>query len=281
MLLSLDSAVSALDSFQNEMNVVGNNIANVNTVGYKSADTDFEDAFSQTLGSSGSGPEQVGTGVLLSGITNNFSQGSITSTGVSTDMAINQNGFFIVQDPSTGAQYATRDGEFTVDANGYLVTSSGMQVMGYSDSGLSTYGPIQINNTGATTTDSNGNTIPDTSAVQSYSFSSNGTLSVTLTDGTTFTRGQILLQNFTDPNMLSKMGDNLYTNLNSAGPLSSPSAPTTNGLGSIVTGSLEMSNVDLASQLTELITTQRAYEANTKVITTGDEILQDLVGLVR
>ncbi len=281
MLLSLDSAVSALDSFQQQMNVVGNNIANVNTVGYKSADANFEDAFSQTLGTTASGPEQVGTGVLLGGISNNFSQGSITSTGVATDMAINQNGFFIVKDPSTGSEYATRDGEFSVDSNGYLVTSNGMRVQGYTDAGLTTQGDIKIDNTGATTTDSTGATVPDTSAVQSYSFSSNGTLTVLLADGTSFTRGQILLQNFTDPNMLAKVGDNLYSNLSSAGPLGTPAAPTTNGLGSIVTGSLEMSNVDLAGQLTSLITTQRAYEANTKVITTGDEILQDLVGLVR
>jgi flagellar hook protein FlgE len=280
MLLSLDSAVSALDSFQEQMNVVGNNIANVNTVGYKQSSTAFEDAFSQTLGTTGSGPEQVGTGVLLSGITSNFSQGSITSTGVGTDMAINENGFFIVKDPSTGSEYATRDGEFTVDPNGYLINSSGMRVQGYTDSGLTTLGDIKIDNTGATIT-TGGVTAPDTSAVQSYTFGSDGTLTVTLADGTTFTRGQILLQNFTDPNQLSKVGDNLYTNLSSAGPLSTPAAPTTNGLGSIVTGSLEMSNVDLAGQLTQLITTQRAYEANTKVVTTGDEILQDLVGLVR
>jgi len=280
MLLSLDSAVSALDSFQNEMNVVGNNIANVNTVGYKSADSAFEDAFSQTLGSNASGPEQVGTGVLISGITNNFSQGSITSTGVATNMAINQNGFFTVKDPTTGSVYATRDGEFTVDPNGYLITSNGMRVQGFTDAGLTTLGDIKVDNTGATITTA-GVTSPDTSAVQSYTFGADGTLKVTLSDGTTFTRGQILLQNFTDPNQLAKVGDNLYSNLSSAGPLSTPSAPTTNGLGSIVTGSLEMSNVDLASQLTSLITTQRAYEANTKVITTGDQILQDLVALVR
>lgn len=281
MLLSLDSAVSALDSFQEQMNVVGNNIANVNTVGYKSGSTAFEDAFSQTLGSNASGPEQVGTGVLLSGITSNFSQGSITSTGVATDMAINQNGFFLVKDPTTNSEYATRDGEFTVDSSGYLITSNGMRVQGFSDAGLTTLGDIKVDNTGATTTDTTGATVADTSAVQSYTFGSDGKLTVTLSDGTTFTRGQILLQNFVDPNQLSKVGDNLYTNLSSAGPLSTPAAPTTSGLGSIVTGSLEMSNVDLAGQLTSLITTQRAYEANTKVVTTGDQILQDLVGLVR
>jgi flagellar hook protein FlgE len=273
MLLSLDSSASALDQFQQSLDVIGNNIANVNTVGFKSANTDFADAFSQTLGSNSSGSMQIGTGVLTSAITNQFTQGTITSTGVQTDMAINQNGFFMVKDPTTNQEYATRDGEFHVDTNGYLITNSGMRVQGYSDAGLTTLGDIKIDNTGAP----NG----DTAAVSSYTFASSGNVNVQLTDGTQFTRGQILLQNFSDPSQLIKSGDNLYSGLTLAGPLSTPSAPDANGLGSIVTGSLEMSNVDLAGQLTSLITTQRAYEANTKVITTSDEILQDLVNLIR
>jgi flagellar hook protein FlgE len=271
MLISLDSGVSALDQFQENLDVIGNNIANVDTVGFKSADVQFADAFSQTLGNNSTGSMQVGTGVLTAGITNEFTQGSIANTGVPTDMAINGNGFFLVSDPVTGADYATRDGEFSVDSNGYLVTSEGMRVQGYNSSG--TLGAIQINNAGAP----NG----DTSAVQSYTFSSDGTLTIELADGTQFTGGQVLLQNFTNPQQLTKVGNNLYSNLTSAGPLTTPTAPSSSGLGSLVTGSLEMSNVDLAGQLTDLITTQRAYEANTKVITTSDDILQDLVNLKR
>ena len=273
MLLSMDSGVSALDQFQQQLNVIANNIANVNTVGFKSSTSDFADTFSQTMGSNATGPMQVGTGVMTSSISNDFTQGSITSTGVPTDMAINQNGFFMVKDPTTGAEYATRDGEFSVDNSGYLVTSAGMRVQGYTDAGLTTLGDIQINNTGAP----NG----DTSAVSSYSFSTDGTVSVQLDDGTQFTRGQILLQNFSEPSQLTKEGGNLYSGTTAAGALANPSVAGTQGLGSIVTGSLEMSNVDLASQLTGLITTQRAYEANTKVVTTSDEILQDLVNLKR
>ncbi|HUA39694.1 MAG TPA: flagellar hook-basal body complex protein [Candidatus Sulfopaludibacter sp.] len=273
MLIALDSGVSALDQFQENLDVIGNNIANVDTVGFKGASMEFADAFSQSLGANSSGTMQIGTGVLTAAITNQFTQGSITSTGVQTDMAVNGNGFFLVKDPVSGAEYATRDGEFTVDSNGYLVTSNGMRVQGYSDAGLTTLGDIKVDNTGAP----NG----DASAVQSYSFSSNGTLTVMLADGTQFTRGQILLQNFTNPQQLLKIGNNLFSNLTVAGPLAAPTAPSSNGLGSLVTGSLEMSNVDLAGQLTSLITTQRAYEANTKVITTSDEILQDLVNLKR
>jgi flagellar hook protein FlgE len=278
MLLSLESSVSALDQFQQSINVIGNNIANVNTVGFKSSESDFEDTFSQTVGSNATGPMQVGTGVATSTIATDFTQGSIVPTGVPTDMAINdpsggKSGFFLVKDPTTGAEYATRDGEFSVDSNGYLVTSSGMRVQGYTDAGLTTLGDIQINNTGAP----NG----DASGVASYSFSSNGTVSVELDDGTQFTRGQILLQNFTQPSQLTKVGDNLYSGLTAAGPLAAPAAADTNGLGTIITGSLEMSNVDLAGQMTNLITTQRAYEANTKVVTTSDEILQDLINMKR
>jgi flagellar hook protein FlgE len=269
MLLSLDSGVSALDQFQQELNVIGNNIANVNTVGFKAADMEFADALSQSLGSNSAGSMQVGSGVLTSAITNQFTQGSITSTGVQTDMAINGSGFFLVKDPSTGASYVTRDGEFTVDSNGYLVTSNGMRLQGYTDAGLTTQGDIKIDNNGSA------------AAMQGYSIDSSGKITVQLTDGTSITRGQILLQNFSNPEQLVKVGNNLFSGLTAAGALAAPVAPSSNGLGNLVSGAVEMSNVDLAGQLTDLITTQRAYEANTTVITTSDEILQDLINLKR
>lgn len=268
----MDSGVSALDQFQQDLNVIGNNIANVDTVGFKSANVEFADALSQTIGSNAAGVEQIGTGVTTSSIANNFAPGSFTSTGVATNMAINGNGFFLVKDPSTGQEYVTRDGNFTVNSSGYLVTSEGMRVQGYTDSTNTTIGDIQVTNA-----NSPGG---DTAAVESYTFNSSGQLNVQLADGSPgYVGGQILLQNFTSPTQLSNVGGNLYSGMINAGPLAAAVAPGTNGLGSIVTGSLEMSNVDLATQLTSLITTQRAYEANSKVITTSDEILQDLVNL--
>lgn len=273
MLLSLDSGVSALEQFQQSLNVIANNIANVNTVGFKSASVSFADTLSQTLGSNAAGSTQVGTGVMTAGITNNFTSGSMSNTGVQTDMAVNGNGFFLVKDPTTGNSFVTRDGEFKQDTKGYLVNASGMRLQGYSDAGLSTVGSIQIDNTGAPG--------GDLAAVQSYTIGSDGKISVLLNDGTTFTRGQVLLQNFSSPDQLIKVGNNLYSGLSVAGSLATPTAPGSNGLGSLATSSLEMSNVDLAQQLTSLITTQRAYEANSKVITTSDQILQTLVNLVR
>lgn len=273
MLFSMDSGVSALDQFQQDLDVIANNIANVQTVGFKSSDVQFADALSQTIGANSVGVEQIGTGVLTSGISNNFTQGSLSSTGVETDMALNGSGFFIVKDPSTGQSYATRDGQFSVDTNGYLVNSAGLRVQGYTSSAHSAIGDVRVSNVNAPG--------GDTSAVQSYNFDSSGNVKILLTDGTQYTDGQILVQSFTSPGQLQKVGGNLYSGLTEAGPLSTAVAPGSNGLGTLASGSLEMSNVDLASQLTSLITTQRAYEANTKTISTSDEILQDLVNLKR
>jgi flagellar hook protein FlgE len=160
-----------------------------------------------------------------------------------------------------------------VDSNGYLVANGGQRVQGYSDAGLSTVGDIKIDNTGAPS--------GDTSAVQSYTIGSDGKISVLLADGTQFTRGQILLQNVADPSQLVKVGDNLYSGLTAAGATTTPLAPNSSNMGSLVTGSLEMSNVDLATQLTDLITVQSAYQASSKVITTSDNVLQTLINLVR
>jgi flagellar hook protein FlgE len=263
-----------MQQFQQDMDVIGNNIANVNTTGFKGARVDFADALSQTLQGTGSGgTNQVGTGVTTEAITTQFTQGAISSTGSVNDLAISGNGFFLVRDPVSGATYATRAGDFQVDSNGYLITSSGMRVQGYTDAGLTTIDNIQINNTGAP----NGST----SDVQSYSFGTDGTLTVTLADGTSFTRGQVLLQNFTSPETLVKEGDNLYSGLTAAGPLAQAAAPGTSGLGTIVKSSLEASNVDLTNEFANMITSQRAFEASSKIITTSDEMLQTVVNLKR
>ena len=281
MLLSMDSGISALSHLQDSLNVTANNIANVQTTGFKSGSVSFADTFSETLGGgNAAGALQIGTGMGTASIKNQFSQGSISSTGNANDMAITSpNGFFLVKDPATQNTFATRDGSFSVDAGGYLITNGGMRVQGYSDTALATLGDIKIDNTGATIVDSTGATVPDLSLVKSFAFGSDGRLKVQLADGNSFTRGQVLLQNFTSPQQLLKVGSNLYSGLSTAGPLAAPTAPGSNGLGALQTGALEMSNVDLAKELTTLITTQRAFEANSKVITTSDEILNTLVHL--
>lgn len=283
MLGSLTAAVSGLDDFQEEMNVIGNNIANVDTSGFKAGIVDFADAFSNVLQAptastgttSGSASIQVGSGVTITGINSNWLQGVLSTTGVPSNLAISGNGFFMVRDTVTNAQYATRAGDFSVDSNGYLITDTGERVQGYSDAGLSTLGDIKIDSTGAPATAAPGAT------VSSFSIGNNGQVSVTLSDGTTFVRGQVLLQNFQDPNALVNEGNNLFSNTTEAGPLAALTAPGASGLGAVKSGALELSNVDLSNEMANLITAQRAFEANSKIITTSDEVLQTLVNMKR
>jgi flagellar hook protein FlgE len=263
MMLSMETGVSALDQYQQDINVIANNVANVNTVGYKESSVNFADTLSETIGSNAVSSNQVGTGVQIASITSNFSTaGELTGTGVQSDLAINGSGFFVVKDPTTGSSYLTQDGTFTVDANGYLINSSGMRLQGAS-------GDLQISAGSSTAT------------VTGYSIATNGTITVDLSDGTTSTSGQIALQNCSNPDALEKVGDNLYTVTTAAGALSAAVVPGASGTGTIESGYLEMSNVDLAGQLTDLITAQRAYEANSKVITTSNDMMQTLVNLIQ
>jgi flagellar hook protein FlgE len=120
-----------------------------------------------------------------------------------------------------------------------------------------------------------------TAAVKGYVFGNDGILTVQLTDGTSIQRGQVLLQNFRNPTALLKEGDNLYSNMTAAGPLAAMVAAGTSGVGTLSAGYLEMSNVDLAKEFSELITAQRAFQASSRIVTTSDEVLQELVNLKR
>lgn len=283
MIRSLNSGVTGIQQFQERLDVIANNISNVNTTAFKSARVNFADSFSQTLrtsaaggaSSSGQAALQVGTGVNTAAIQNLFGQGAISRTGNATDLAISGQGFFTVRDVISGSTFATRAGEMHTDANGYFVTDKGMRLQGYSNAGLSALGDIKIDTTGAPATAS------PTATVASYAIDQTGKVNVRLSDGTEFVRAQVLLQNFTDPQVLTKEGDNLFSGLASAGPLTTPGSPGAAGLGKLESGALELSNVDLANEFSTLITTQRAFQANTRIITTSDEVLQELVNLKR
>jgi flagellar hook protein FlgE len=282
MLTSLNSAVSGLQNFQNELNVIGNNIANANTTGFKASRTSFADSFSQTLESSGAVDSmQIGSGVATSGISTRFTTGTPTQTGVPTDLYIAGDGFFVVRDPATDQLFATRSGEFQLNTEGYLVTRNGYRVQGFNNNGLNARGDIKI--------DTAGNPAPVNAAVTecNYQILQDGKISVKSADGSpAFTRGQVLLQNFSNPNALIKTGGNLYSGLDLAGPMGGAvagqsAAPGSNGLGQLQAETLEMSNVDLTTEFASLITTQRAFQANARMVSTSDEVLQELVNLKR
>ena len=280
---TLTSGVSALRSFTKGLEVIGNNIANVNTAGYKSSQVSFSDAFSDTLRgaapSSGGTPNQsatqVGTGVRIAGITADYRQGALSPTGVGSDLGISGNGFFRVSNPTDGLQYATRAGNFRFDDQGYLVTSEGHRVQGLTGAGLGTVGDIRV-----------GQNPPAGTELQSYSVDRLGNVVEFYSDGSTATTNRVLLQNYTNPNALQKIGNNLYTGMAAAGPvgglaLTAANGPGGNGLGSIESGTLELSNVDLTEEFANMITTQRSFQANSRLVTVSDSILEDVVNLKR
>lgn len=280
---TLTSGVSALRTFSKGLEVIGNNIANINTTGYKASQASFAESFSNTLrgsapsnGSASSLPGlQIGTGVQLAGISSNFSQGALTSTGVTTDLGISGRGFFIVEDPTSGSVYATRDGSFRLDDNGYLVTQGGLRVRGLTGTPPSTLGDIRV-----------GQNLPAGAELQSISIDRQGNLIEFFSDGTSATTNKIQLQNFNDTSALMREGNNLYTGLTAAGPLgggilAGNNNPGEGGLGSVQSGVLESSNVDLTAQFSELITTQRSFQAGSRLITVSDTVLEDIVNLKR
>ena len=398
MLRSLFSGISGLRAHQQMMDVTGNNIANVNTTGYKSSQTVFQDTLSQMVNAAGApqnqaggtNPAQVGLGVRLASINANFGQGAAQTTGKSSDMMIQGDGFFVVK--SGGEALYTRAGSFTFDANGSLTTPNGQIVQGWSADGsgnVNTAGapgdiklPIGISlapeettrftltgnlsyeapqntavapartpgsfkvipipvidqngasdilevtltktgpnqwaattpagnpavpitftngkpNTNTITIDGysvditdvtyySGNTEARVSAsdgaaagiLSSYTVSNTGQIVGVFSNGLKQTLGQLALANFNNVNGLEKIGDSMFRSTVNSG-LAQVGAAGSAGLGLITSGALEMSNVDLAQEFTNLVIAQRGFQANSRIITTSDEILQELVNLKR
>lgn len=282
MMRSLFSAVSGLKNSQTAMDVIGNNIANVNTVAYKASSVIFQDIYSQTISSAtaptddGSGnttgginAQQVGLGVSIGSISVNTTEGSTESTGEALDFAISGEGYLVVQD-SQGNTYYTRNGSLTTDGDGNLVTSDGAYVMvstttsGTADSDLSTVN-IKYDSSGTEYSD--------------VTIDSNGLITATLSDGTTSELGRIVLATFSNASGLTKEGSSLYSVSANSGEAVVNFA--NDNCGSLKSGYLEMSNVDLATELTNMIIMQRGFQANSRVITTSDSMLEELVNLKR
>lgn len=415
MMRSLFSGVSGLRNHQIRMDVIGNNIANVNTVGYKASRVTFEEAFAQLLQgasrppgdssnvSGGVNPVQVGLGMNIGSIDLLFTQGNIEATGVTTDLAIQGDSFFVVSDGNQN--FFTRSGNFQMDANGRLVASTnGFIVQGkiaqngvltdkiqdiklpfgqksaakassevtmagnlntdaavgdiretaitvfdamgakdvmtlkFTKATATTWtfdvtmgdGTAVSGNTGTLTFDNLGRlaapvpavpfvftpssgaqnvsialdfgtagsisglsqfAAPSTAVVKEqdgytmgdlerFSIGQDGTVTGAFTNGVTLTLGQITLADFNNPAGLIRSGDNMYAvSSNSGSPVLGFSGEGSQS--AITSGALEMSNVDLAQEFTVMITAQRGFQSNARVITTADEMLQELVSLKR
>ncbi|MFS0637484.1 flagellar basal body rod protein FlgG [Mesobacillus foraminis] len=264
MLRSMYSGISGMKNFQTKLDVIGNNIANVNTFGFKKGRTTFNDLMSQTIAGAtapgangGTNPKQVGLGSQIGTIDTVNTQGSLQTTGRPLDLGITGEGYFTVRDEATQSNYYTRAGNFYLDAKRNIVNGDGLKLQG------ATGGAI---------------TIPTTA--QSFSIGQDGAVTYVNQQGTTTNAGRIQLRVFDNPEGLEKVGGNLFQSTGNSGAGTSVNVGT-GGSGTLVSGALEMSNVDLSEEFTEMIVAQRGFQANTRIITTSDEILQELVNLKR
>jgi flagellar basal-body rod protein FlgG len=257
MNLALWAAKTGLDAQNTQMAVIANNLANSNTTGFKADRAAFQDLMYQNVQQVGAQSTQntqystglsLGTGVKIAATEKNYAQGSVLQTGGTLDMSVTGLGFFQITMPDGTLAY-TRDGSFSMDSQGNVVTATGFPL-------------------------SPAITIPI--SAQSVTVGNDGTVSVT-TAGTSkpTTVGQIQLANFINDEGLQPSGNNLLVESGSSGA-PQVGTPGTNGLGTLQQGSLETSNVNTVTELVNMITCQRAYEMNSKAISTTDQMLQYL-----
>jgi len=262
MIRALWTAASWMQAQQLNIDVVANNLANVNTSGFKKSRADFQDLMYQTLKVSGapstSATEiptgiQIGLGVKPASVTKIFTEGTISPTGVELDIAIEGDGFFRIQQPDGSTAY-TRAGNFKKDSQGRIVTADGSPMT-----------PEIV--------------IPNNAT--KITIGSDGTVSVVQSGQTAATNvGTIQLATFSNPTGLISIGKNLYRESDSSGAATTGTSGQ-NGVGTLLQGYLEMSNVSVMEEMVNMITGQRAYETNSKALQTADEMLQTAVNLKR
>lgn len=252
MIRSLFSGVSGLRNHQVRMDTLSNNISNVNTTGFKGSRANFQDALSQTLrgGGAGRNPMQAGTGISVSSIGTKMEQGPLQMTGRKLDLAIQGAGFFKI---TNGIETVfTRDGAFFLDDQFRIVNSNGYTLLDTGDAEINLGG------------------IPS-----DLSIDKNG---VVIANGSPVTT--IELWNFPNNEGLEKKGNSMYIQTSASGTPEQKSGGAT-AMGTIESGYLEMSNVDLSEEFTTMITTQRGYQANSRIITVSDTLLEELIQLKR
>jgi flagellar hook protein FlgE len=409
---SFSIPLSGLSASEDALDIISNNLANLNTIGFKDQQANFQDLFYQNLGATGSGdPIEIGAGTDIGSVTSNFTNGSIQSTGIPSDVAITGDGFFVTEGANGDMQF-TRAGDFTVNAQGQLITQNGMNVMGYpatdgvvqpgqglvplqvgtgqtspaaatttmqqqtnldasagvggnystpltvydslgnshvltfnyTNTGTNTWsyqitlpaadtggtGNPTVVASGTLTFDSSGNLtspsgnisgikisgladgaanmnmtwdlfsstgaslltqVASTSAtsstsqngyasgtLQSYNVNSDGTIAGTFSNGQVQTIGQVALAGFANDQGLELTGYNTYAPTLASGQ-AVIGAPGSGGRGTLTGGSLEQSNVDISTEFTQLIVTQRGFEANARMVTTLDSVGSDTINL--
>ena len=290
MMRSMFAAISGLKSHQIMMDVTANDIANVNTIGYKASRTTFKDSLSQLQrggsgqgpGQGGSNPAQVGLGAQLGSIDSVMGSGALQSTGNALDVAIQGEGWFricqgtisagppVTVTPTAGTQEYTRAGNFSRNDDGYLVTGDGFYVLGRT-----------VPSTTVTATPPGADQlIQIPQGATGVAVGQDGAVSyIPAGSATRTTAGYISLAKFPNENGLQRASGNRWT-ANAASGAEEISTPG-GDFGATDSGTLEMSNVDLATEFTNMISAQRGFQANSRVISTADDMLNDLVNLKR
>jgi flagellar hook protein FlgE len=256
---SIYSSVTAMKAFSKGVETISANIANANTTGYKSASVSFSSLMGDSI---------------------KDSQGSLSVTGVKTDLAVSGEGYFRVLKTDDSSEYATRAGDFHFDETGYLVNSSGFRVQGLTGGAGTTLptavGSIRLNQTP-----------PAGSQLLSYTFDKKGLLTETYSDGSTAVSNQVLLQRYSNPSALKLNGSNLFTNFEKAAPVGGAAltalsnTPGGVGNGTIEPATLELSNVDLTNEFASLINAQRSLQASSRIVTVSDTMVDDTINLKR
>lgn len=317
MVKSMYAGVAGLKAHQTKMDVIGNNIANVNTYGFKAGRVTFRDQYYQTISGStdasgvygGGNASQIGYGSQVGSVDIEHGRGGFAPTGSALDIMINGGGYFLVGPARTDANgnpdftlgfnpdgtaiapapdltslNLTRVGIFNFDGNGNLVDSNNNLVYGYTNTAAPGVTPPVIDTTGANALRPiripMEGTPPVPIKLTGVSIGSDGTITGIRDDNSVVTIGQVAIANVPNPNGLEMTQNSNYQAKANTGLVTAhtPGAGTT---GKLQAGGLEMSNVDLSKEFSDMITTQRGFQANTRIITVTDEMLQELVNLKR
>jgi flagellar basal-body rod protein FlgG len=261
MLRAFSTAATGMTAQQTMVDVIANNLANINTNGFKRSQLDFQDLLYAKLRQPGAevaagiktpGGLEVGSGVRVASTIKVFTAGELENTGRNLDIAITGDGFLQVTLPNGETRY-TRDGLLQTNANGQLVTTTGYTIE-----------PAVTIPVDATSVD----------------IGKDGTVNITDASGNMSVVGTLQLARFPNPSGLSSEGDNLLAQTEASGT-ATLGTPGENGFGAIMPGFLEKSNVQMVTELVNLITAQRAYEINSRAIKAGDDMLSTATGLVK
>jgi flagellar hook protein FlgE len=286
MMSGMYAAISGLDAHQTMLDVTANNLANVDTIGYKAQSAQFSDELSQLIQpgtsangfSAGTNPLQVGLGTQIGSIDNVMTAGGVESTGNATDVAIQGNGWLRVANgnvsttpPTFDATQYTRAGDLTFNASGYLCTQTGQFVLGYGATQNATTGTYSANTAGGP---NNPIVVPPGST--NVTIGADGSVNYQTPAGATVTAGYISLSTFPNQAGMQRDGGSLWSATAASGA-ETTGQPGTAGYGQTISGELEQSNVDMGTEFTNMIEAERGYQANASTITTADQMMQTVV----